>query len=227
MKSILLAAILALPFMPGEVHAQAAPAADPELAVLQKMRGKLVGKWINILGEVISFTDSSVITYTSATMQADPTKPKELKGTFVLTANLQLQVNFNGKPVVQDFSVDSSLLRIKNSNGEYSEYQRYDLKNLADLTRRELEILDSSMDQWAIENNKGVAGARPTVEELRKYIRKGLRLYYALNDPTGPKDILGNSYGELVIGKGPKLHPATARIIADTVPKSYWKHFVD
>ena len=227
MKLLIAAAALALAALPATVHAQAAPA-DGDLALLQKMRGKLVGKWLNIRGELIEFTENSGVRITSPSMQADPKMPKELKGTFVLTANMQLQVTVtNGKPMTSEFSVDSGLLRIKSKSGGFSEYQRYDTKNLADLTLRELEMLDAAMDQWAIENNKP-EGAKPTGAEIQKYVNKTTHLYYALNDPAGPKDFLGNSYGVPEVGKRyPKVHPATLQVVADAVPKSYWKRFIE
>jgi hypothetical protein len=220
MKLLLFAtALVAFAGLPVAAVAQTAPAGS-ELGILQKTRAKLVGKWINFSGDVIEFTDNSMVTMSS------PQLPTPFKGTFVLTADMQLRMTINGNVITSEFSVDSALLRIKTKSGNFAEHQRYDNKNVADLTLREIKVLDSAIDMWAIEKRKR-EGDKPTNEDLRKYIRKECRLYWMLNDPAGLKDLLGNSYGVLTVGRGPKVHPATAKAVSADVPRTFWEGFIE
>jgi hypothetical protein len=202
------------------IHAQA-PAVSSDFAVIRKVREKVIGKWTNFSGDVMTFTTSGVFTLGSA----DPKMPKEIGGTFVISEDLHLKVTFNGKSISSEFSVDSDLLRIKNANGTFAEYQRWDHKGIADLTLRELKVLDGALDQWAIEFNKR-EGEKPTVEELRKYLKKAWRLYFAVGDPAGPKDLLGNPFGVLAVSRL-KVNPETAKTLSDVAPKSHWAGFID
>ena len=225
MKSVLVAAVLAVSLLPVSAQAQAEPA-QSELGMLQKIRGKLIGKWLNIRGEVIVFSNDGMVTLAGPDLPVDPKSPtKEVKGTFAITSDLQLKVIIKGKALVSEFSVDSGLLRIRAKSGGFSEYQHYDSKNVADLMLREMQMLDSAIDQWAIEKNKK-AGDRPTAEELRKYIHKNTRLFHAVGDADGPKDFLGNSYGIPTVDTVPKIHPLSAKALPD-IPKSFWKTHID
>ncbi len=192
---------------------------------MHKLRAKLIGKWLNANGEVLTFTDGGNFIITSPELQANPKMPKEITATFVLTEDLQLKVITNTKPVISEFSVDSELLRIKTKSGDFAEYRHYSNKAVAELILRDLRILDSAVDQWAIELNKKV-GDRPTPADVRKYLPKNSRLSRAFADPAGPKDLLGNPYGELVVDQLPKVNPATARALSD-VPKTFWEKFID
>ena len=56
----------------------------------------------------------------------------------------------------------------------------------------DLRILDSAVDQYAIENNK--ASGNPDFADLQAYVKTGTRLYSSANT-----DILGNSFGTFTI----------------------------
>jgi|GEM_PF-7062318 len=210
--------------------APAKPAsAMPDLAAIHKLREKMIGKWINIAGESLTLADSGTFTLSSPRFQENPNLPKEITGTFVVTEDLQLKVvpsAANAKPIISEFTVDSTQLRIKNKNGTFSVYQRYSNQAVADLTLRELEMLDAAIDQFAIEKNKP-AGATATPDDLRKYLRKDTRIYFSLGEPGGPKDFLGNSYGDLIVDKFPHVHPATAKALSDVAPRTFWKRFAE
>lgn len=205
------------------------PSALPDLATIHKLREKLIGKWINIAGESLTLADGGTFSLSSPRLQERPDMPKELTGTFVVTEDLQLKVvpsAANAKPIISEFSVDSAQLRIKNKNGTFSVYQRYSNQAVADLTLRELEMLDAAIDQFAIEKNKP-AGATATPDDLRKYLRKEMRIYFSLGEPGGPKDLLGNSYGALIVDKFPHVHPATVKALSDVAPRAFWKRFAE
>ncbi len=61
----------------------------------------------------------------------------------------------------------------------------------------DLRILDSAVDQYAIENNK--ASGNPDFADLQAYVKTGTRLYSSANT-----DILGNSFGTFNIDTPPE-----------------------
>jgi hypothetical protein len=199
--------------------APAAPAATS--SPLLDKRAKLIGKWLNIRGDMVTFTGANTLSFTNVVPSVSP----DLNGTFLLTPDLQLKITTNGETRIREFTVDNVALRIKEPDGTFAEYQRYDTKNLADLTLREVNMLDLAIDQWSIAKSRP-PGSHPPSAELQKYIKKTTRLYYALNDPDGPKDFFGNPYLHLEVGIGPKVNPLTLQSLPG-IPKTFWGRFIE
>ena len=83
----------------------------------------------------------------------------------------------------------------------------------------DLRILDSAVDQYAIETNKN-SGATPSFADLQNYIKTGTRLY-----TSGNKDILGNSFGTFTVDSAPKVPASTFTALSDVAPASFWSPF--
>ena len=82
----------------------------------------------------------------------------------------------------------------------------------------DLRILDSAVDQYAIENNK--ASGSPAFADLQAYIKTGTRLY-----SSGNTDILGNSFGTYTIDTPPKVPATTFTALSDVAPASFWSPY--
>jgi prepilin-type N-terminal cleavage/methylation domain-containing protein len=82
----------------------------------------------------------------------------------------------------------------------------------------DLRILDSAVDQYAIENNK--ASGNPDFADLQAYVKTGTRLYSSANT-----DILGNSFGTFTIDTPPKVPDATFTALSDVAPSSFWSPY--
>jgi hypothetical protein len=89
----------------------------------------------------------------------------------------------------------------------------------------ELRALDSAIDQWAIKFKKNT-GDRMTPADLLPFAVNGTPLCDALKDPTGPKDLLGNPLGPLVVDAIPKVDPKTSRALSDAVNRDFWTPFI-
>jgi prepilin-type N-terminal cleavage/methylation domain-containing protein len=83
----------------------------------------------------------------------------------------------------------------------------------------DLRILDSAVDQYAIENNKNSA-TTPTWADVQSYIKTGSRLY-----ASGQKDILGNTLKINAIDTAPQVNSATYNALSDVAPASFWSPF--
>jgi prepilin-type N-terminal cleavage/methylation domain-containing protein len=83
----------------------------------------------------------------------------------------------------------------------------------------DLRILDSAVDQYAIENNKS-SGANPTFADLQNYMKNGTRLYL-----SGNTDILGNSFGTFTVDNAPKVPDATYTALSDVAPSAFWSPY--
>src|ERR1700734_3647825 len=66
----------------------------------------------------------------------------------------------------------------------------------------DLRMLDSAVDQYAVENNK-TTGAPSNFTDLRAYLKTGSILY-----ATGA-DVFGNSYGPFTVDSIPKVSTAS------------------
>jgi prepilin-type N-terminal cleavage/methylation domain-containing protein len=86
----------------------------------------------------------------------------------------------------------------------------------------DLRIIDGSIDQYAIENNKaGGAGANWT--DVQAYLKTGSVLYNSLGT-----DIFGNFYGnagKFSVDVIPKLSSTTYSKLSDVAPLSFWSPF--
>ena len=83
----------------------------------------------------------------------------------------------------------------------------------------DLRILDSAVDQYAIENNKNSA-MNPAFADLQSYIKNGTRLYM-----SGNTDILGANFGIYTVDTPPKVPAATFTALSDVAPASFWSPY--
>jgi prepilin-type N-terminal cleavage/methylation domain-containing protein len=82
----------------------------------------------------------------------------------------------------------------------------------------DLRLIDSAVDQYAIENNKA-SGFTVTTAEWTKYLKAGTNLYL-----TG-KDILGNAYGDVKVDSLPKVNQSTFDALSDVAPAEFWSPY--
>jgi prepilin-type N-terminal cleavage/methylation domain-containing protein len=83
----------------------------------------------------------------------------------------------------------------------------------------DLRIIDSAIDQYAIENNKA-GGATVNWTDIQAYVKKGSVLYNSAG-----LDILGSSYSGYSVDSIPKLRAATYNKLSDVAPLSFWSPF--
>ena len=83
----------------------------------------------------------------------------------------------------------------------------------------DLRVIDSAVDLYAIENNKGSA-MNPVWADLQAYIKNGTRLYMSAS-----KDILGNSFGTFTVDTAPKVSGTTFSALSDVAPASFWSPY--
>ena len=82
----------------------------------------------------------------------------------------------------------------------------------------DLRLIDSAVDQYAIENNKAT-GATLTVPDWTKYLKAGTNLYLTAND------ILGNSYGNQTVDSLPHVPSASKTSLSDVVDATFWSPY--
>ena len=85
----------------------------------------------------------------------------------------------------------------------------------------DLRIIDSAIDQYAIENNKA-GGATVSWSDIQTYLKKGSVLYN-----SGGADMFGNLYsnGSFSVDTIPKLKAATFQKLSDVAPSDFWSPF--
>ena len=82
----------------------------------------------------------------------------------------------------------------------------------------DLRLIDSAVDQYAIENNKA-SGAMVNIADWTKYLKAGTNLYV-----TG-KDILGNSYTGVSVDALPRVPTATFNALSDVTDSTFWSPY--
>ncbi len=82
----------------------------------------------------------------------------------------------------------------------------------------DLRLIDSAVDQYAIETNRP-SGFSVNTADWTNYMKKGMNLY-----ATG-KDILGNSYGKQGVDSVPKVPQATYNALSDVANSSFWSPY--
>jgi len=83
----------------------------------------------------------------------------------------------------------------------------------------DLRIIDSAIDQYAIENNKS-GGATVAWSDIQVYLKKGSVLY----NSTG-MDLLGGLYVGYSVDSIPKLRTTTFAKLSDVAPSDFWSPF--
>ena len=82
----------------------------------------------------------------------------------------------------------------------------------------DLRLIDSAVDQYAIETNKS-GGSAVAVADWTNYLKKGTSLY------ESGKDILGNNYGAQTVDILPKVPTATKTALSDVVDTAFWSPY--
>jgi prepilin-type N-terminal cleavage/methylation domain-containing protein len=82
----------------------------------------------------------------------------------------------------------------------------------------DLRLIDSAVDQYAIENNKS-SGFSVPITEWTKYLKAGTNLYV-----TG-KDILGNSYAAVSVDTLPAVPTSSKNALSDVVDNTFWSPY--
>ena len=83
----------------------------------------------------------------------------------------------------------------------------------------DLRIIDSAVDQYAIETNKP-GGATVVWADVQKYIKNGTRLY-----TSSGTDILGKAFTIPVVDSLPKVHSLTFAALSDVAPADFWSPY--
>jgi prepilin-type N-terminal cleavage/methylation domain-containing protein len=82
----------------------------------------------------------------------------------------------------------------------------------------DLRLIDSAVDQYAIETNKKSGDAVNTAD-WTNYLKKGTNLY-----STG-LDILGNSYGAQTVDSLPKVPATSKTALSDVTDNTFWSPY--
>ena len=85
----------------------------------------------------------------------------------------------------------------------------------------DLRIIDSAIDQYAIENNKS-GGQTVSWTDIQNYLKKGSVIYN-----SNGKDLLNNDYsnGSFSVDSIPKLSATTYGKLSDVAPSDFWSPF--
>ncbi len=84
---------------------------------------------------------------------------------------------------------------------------------------QDLRVIDSAVDQYAIENNKA-GGATVLWADVQKYIKTGTRLY-----TSGNADILGNAFTLPTVDSAPKVSTTSYNALSDVAPATFWSPY--
>src|SRR5436305_15214589 len=82
----------------------------------------------------------------------------------------------------------------------------------------DLRMIDSAVDQYAIENSKPT-GATVAITDWTNYVKKDTVLY-----ATG-KDLFGNDYGTQTVDSIPKVPTAAYNTLSDVTDAAFWSPF--
>ena len=82
----------------------------------------------------------------------------------------------------------------------------------------DLRLIDSAVDQYAIETNKK-SGDPVAVTDWTNYLKKGTNLY-----STG-KDILGADYGAQTVDTLPKVPSTSKTALSDVTDATFWSPY--
>ncbi|MBA3882966.1 MAG: prepilin-type N-terminal cleavage/methylation domain-containing protein [Chthoniobacterales bacterium] len=82
----------------------------------------------------------------------------------------------------------------------------------------DLRLIDSAVDQYAIENNKA-SGATVAKIDWTKYLKQGTALYNTGND------LLGSDYGAQTVDTIPKVPESTFAALSDVAPAEFWSPY--
>ena len=82
----------------------------------------------------------------------------------------------------------------------------------------DLRLIDSAVDQYAIETNKS-SGNTVAITDWTNYLKKGTNLY------TTGNDILGNPYGAQTVDSLPKVNSSSKTALSDVTDTAFWSPY--
>ena len=82
----------------------------------------------------------------------------------------------------------------------------------------DLRLIDSAVDQYAIETNKK-SGDPVKITDWTNYLKKGTNLF------VSGKDILGNDYGDQTVDSLPKVNNSTKTSLSDVTDTAFWSPY--
>jgi prepilin-type N-terminal cleavage/methylation domain-containing protein len=82
----------------------------------------------------------------------------------------------------------------------------------------DLRLIDSAVDQYAIETNRASGFSVNTVD-WTNYLKQGTNLY------TTGKDILGNDYGPQKVDSLPKVPQSSKTALSDVTDTAFWSPY--
>lgn len=82
----------------------------------------------------------------------------------------------------------------------------------------DLRLIDSAVDQYAIETNK-MSGSTVAVADWTNYLKKGTNLY------TTGADLFGNTYGPQTVDSLPRVPDATKTALSDVTDTAFWSPY--
>jgi prepilin-type N-terminal cleavage/methylation domain-containing protein len=82
----------------------------------------------------------------------------------------------------------------------------------------DLRLIDSAVDQYAIETNKK-SGDAVAVTDWTNYLKKGTNLYVTA------KDILGADYGPQTVDTLPKVPSTSKTALSDVTDATFWSPY--
>jgi prepilin-type N-terminal cleavage/methylation domain-containing protein len=83
----------------------------------------------------------------------------------------------------------------------------------------DLRMIDSAIDQYAIENNRS-SGDTVVWTDIKNYLKNGSALYN-----SGGFDLLGGGYVGFSVDSTPKLSAGTFGKLSDVAPSDFWSPF--
>ena len=82
----------------------------------------------------------------------------------------------------------------------------------------DLRMIDSAVDQYAIETNKA-SGSAVAVSDWTNYVKKGSVLYNSGND------LFGNAYGAQTVDSLPSVPASSKTALSDVADTSFWSPY--
>ncbi len=92
-------------------------------------------------------------------------------------------------------------------------------RSQATIVLEDLRVMDSAVDQYAIETNKG-AGATVSWTDIKSYLKTGSHIYN-----SGGTDLFGTTYVGFTVDSVPKLRATTFNKLSDVAPSDFWSPF--
>ena len=82
----------------------------------------------------------------------------------------------------------------------------------------DLRLIDSAVDQYAIETNKK-SGDSVAITDWTNYLKKNTNLW------TTGNDILGNAYGPQTVDKLPSVNASSKASLSDVTDATFWSPY--